>query len=201
MQKLLVASGNRGKIKEIKALLAGMSIELVTPGGIGLEVRVEEVGKTYAQNAAIKARVYAHASNLLTLADDSGLEVDALGGLPGIRSARFSPLPGATDADRRGLLLKELIPYPRPWSAHFCCVVALVTPRGIQHLAEGVCTGEIIPHERGTSGFGYDPIFFIPELGRTMAELSMPEKNRLSHRARAVSAALPSLEVFLQEAI
>lgn len=198
MRKLLLASENRGKIKEILALLADMDLELVTPGGIGLHLDIAEVGSTYAQNAAIKAQAYAQASNLLTLADDSGLEVDVLGGMPGIRSARFSPLPGATDADRREYLLQKLRQHPRPWTAHFRCVTALVTPDGAQHLAEGACPGEIIPQERGTSGFGYDPIFLLPHLGRTMAELTMQEKNQLSHRARAIQAARPSLQVFLK---
>ena len=197
MQKLLLASGNQGKIKEIQALLAGMSLALVTPGGIGLDLDVTETGVTYPQNAAHKARVYAKASKMLTLADDSGLEVDALDGSPGIRSARFSPLPEATDADRRDRLLEKLHPHPRPWSARFRCVVALVTPSSTLHLAEGACSGEIIPQERGTSGFGYDPIFLIAELGLTMAELSMHEKNHISHRARAVNAIRPVLEVFL----
>jgi XTP/dITP diphosphohydrolase len=198
MRKLLLASENRGKIKEILALLADMDLELVTPGGIGLHLDVAEVGSTYAQNAAIKAQAYAQASNLLTLADDSGLEVDVLGGMPGIRSARFSPLPGATDADRREYLLRKLRQHPHPWAARFRCVVVLVTPDGTQHLAEGTCPGEIIPQERGTRGFGYDPIFLLPDLGRTMAELTMQEKNQLSHRARAVRSARPALQVFLK---
>lgn len=201
MRKLLLASENRGKIKEIHALLADMDLELVTPGGIGLQLDVAEVGSTYAQNAAIKAQAYAQASNLLTLADDSGLEVDVLDGMPGIRSARFSPLPDATDADRREYLLRKLHQHPRPWTARFCCVVALFTPDGPQHLAEGTCPGEIIPQERGTSGFGYDPIFLIPDLGRTMAELAMQEKNQLSHRARAVRASRPALKVFLKRGL
>jgi XTP/dITP diphosphohydrolase len=130
---------------------------------------------------------------MLTLADDSGLEVDALGGLPGIRSARFAPQPGATDADRRAYLLAQLEDQPRPWSAHFHCTVALAMPSGGLRLAEGNCYGEVIPTERGDHGFGYDPIFLLPDLGRTMAELTTEEKNRFSHRARAVRAVLPLL--------
>jgi XTP/dITP diphosphohydrolase len=195
MQKLLLASGNPGKIKEIQALLSGIELELVTPEGIGLILEVDEIGSTYGQNAALKARAYAHATDLLTLADDSGLEVDALGGLPGVRSARFSPLTGATDADRRKQLIEALSPHMRPWSARFRCVVAIATPAGCLHLAEGTCPGEILPEERGTGGFGYDPVFLFPDLRRTMAELSIQEKNQLSHRARAVRAARPVLEV------
>jgi XTP/dITP diphosphohydrolase len=195
MQKLLIASGNAGKIKEIRALLSGIELELVIPTEMNLVLQVDESGSTYGQNAAIKAQVYAQASNLLTLADDSGLEVDALGGLPGVRSARFSPQPGASDADRRRRLLQALSSHPHPWSARFRCLVAIATPGGTLHLAEGTCPGEIIPEERGTGGFGYDPIFLFPDLGRTLAELSMQEKNLLSHRARAVQAVRPALIV------
>jgi len=122
--------------------------------------------------------------------------VDALDGLPGLHSARFVARPDATDADRRQALLEHLRGKPRPWLARFRCWVAVVTPDGETHLAEGVCPGEIIPEERGQNGFGYDPIFYLPELGKTMAELSMDEKNRLSHRARAVRAAVPWLKKF-----
>jgi XTP/dITP diphosphohydrolase len=134
---------------------------------------------------------------LISLADDSGLEVDALNGLPGIRSARFSPLPDATDADRRAILLELLQEHARPWTAHFHCTVAIATSENKVYLAQGNCPGEIIPEERGTNGFGYDPIFMIPEAGATMAELDMAEKNRISHRARAINATLPILnEIF-----
>ena len=130
---------------------------------------------------------------MLTLSDDSGLEVEDLGGAPGIFSARYAPQLGATDSDRRVYLLHQLSPYPRPWAARFHCTVALASPDGAVHFSEGVCQGEIIPQERGMNGFGYDPIFLIPELGRTMAELNMEEKNRLSHRAQAVLAIQPLL--------
>lgn len=204
MSKLLLATNNRGKLAEIQALLKELNLEvsLVTPAQIGLNLEVEEDGETYAENAARKAIAFAQASGLLTLADDSGLEVDALGGLPGIRSARFAPQPGATDADRRAYLLERLQGKPRPWTAHFHCTIALVQPEGsagegkIQY-AEGICPGEIIPEERGQNGFGYDPVFLLPKLGRTMAELRMEEKNRLSHRARAIRAARPILIEFL----
>jgi XTP/dITP diphosphohydrolase len=125
--------------------------------------------------------------------------VDALGGLPGIHSARFSPLPNATDADRRAYLLNILHGYPRPWTAHFHCTVAIATPEERMYYAQGNCPGEVIPVERGTNGFGYDPIFLIPEIGLTMAELSMTEKNHLSHRARAVKAAVPIFLTILRK--
>jgi XTP/dITP diphosphohydrolase len=198
MQKLLIATGNRGKVKEIQALLEGLDVELVTPKDIGLELEVHEDGQTYAENAGKKALAYSKASGLLSLADDSGLEVDALGGAPGLYSARYSPLPGATDADRRAYMLKNLAGKPRPWTAHFHATVAIGLPDGQVLFADGNCYGEIIPDERGNNGFGYDPIFFIPETKQTMAELSMDEKNRLSHRALAVKNALPILQKILE---
>jgi XTP/dITP diphosphohydrolase len=198
MQKLLIATGNRGKVKEIQALLEGLDVELVTPKDIGLELEVHEDGQTYAENAGKKALAYSKASGLLSLADDSGLEVDALDGAPGLYSARYSPLPGATDADRRAYMLKNLAGKPRPWTAHFHATVAIGLPDGQVLFADGNCYGEIIPDERGKNGFGYDPIFFIPETKQTMAELSMDEKNRLSHRALAVKNALPILQKMLE---
>jgi XTP/dITP diphosphohydrolase len=206
--RILVASNNPGKLKEIQALLTPASgldgIRLLLPRDLGLALDVVEDGQTYAENAALKARAFYQAvkdlpgAPLGVLADDSGLEVDALGGHPGLHSARYSSRPGATDADRRALLLENLTAYARPWRAHFHCTVALVSPRGDLSFAGGDCPGEIVPVERGSNGFGYDPIFLLPELGRTMAELSMEEKNRLSHRARAVQAALPTLRQWLQ---
>lgn len=194
MNKLLIATNNKGKVIELQELLMGSDIEFVTPAEIGLELDVEEDGSTYAENASKKAAAFAQASGLISLADDSGLEVDALDGAPGLYSARYSPKPGAKDADRRDFLLQNLTGKPRPWKAKFHATIAIATPAGEIFLAEGNCPGEIIPEERGTSGFGYDPIFFMPELGRTMAEIGMDEKNRLSHRARGVMNALPILK-------
>lgn len=191
MTPILLASNNRGKLKEFQDLMG--SFELLLPNQIGLHLEVVEDGLTYAENAERKARAFCHAAGLVTLADDSGLEVDALGGAPGLHSARFSPRPGATDADRRALLLEKLAGFPRPWTAHFHATIAIATPQGEIFFTEGNCPGEIIPQERGSNGFGYDPIFLLSELGKTMAELSMAEKNTLSHRARAVIAALPVL--------
>ncbi len=198
MQRLLVATRNPGKLIEIQSLLDDLEITLLTPDMIGISLIVEENGNTYEENASLKASAFASASGLVTLADDSGLEVDALGGLPGIKSARFSPLPNATDADRRAYLLDLLQSHPRPWIAHFHCTVAIATPEGKIYYAQGNCRGVVIPEQRGTNGFGYDPIFLIPTIGLTMAELSMDDKNRLSHRARAVKAALPILHAILR---
>ena len=193
MRRLLAATNNKGKLSEILSLLDGLPLEIITPDIMGLSLDVAETGNTYEENSSLKAVAFMHASGLVTIADDSGLEVDALNGLPGIRSARFSPLPNASDADRRTYLLNLLKAYPRPWPAHFHCTVAIATPDEQIYLAQGDCPGEIIPFERGTNGFGYDPIFFIPEVRMTMAELSTRKKNLLSHRAKAINEAIPIL--------
>lgn len=200
MEKLLVATTNQGKLVEIRALLAHLPVEIYALPDLGIHFHVDEDGATYAENAAKKGLAYARASGLLTLSDDSGLEVEALEGAPGLYSARFSPRPNAQDADRRAYLLEQLRSFPRPWQAQFRCVVALVTPEENIHYAEGICPGEIIPEERGQNGFGYDPIFLLPELDQTMAELKREVKNRLSHRGRAVLAALPALSRLIQTA-
>lgn len=189
---LLLATGNPGKIREFRALLSGLPWTLRTLTDLEILADVPETGSTYRANAALKARAYAALSGLPTLSDDSGLEVAPLGGEPGVRSARYAPLPEATDADRRRYLLGRLAGSPRPWPARFCCVVAVVFPEGDELYGEGTCPGEIIPEERGAGGFGYDPIFQLPA-GKTMAELSREEKNRLSHRALAVKDVLPRL--------
>ena len=199
MKPILIATTNRGKIVELCDLLPGF--QLLTPAEISLDMDVEETGSTYAENAALKASAFCRASGLIALADDSGLEVDALNGAPGLYSARFSPKPGATDADRRALLIERLAGFPRPWLAHFHCTVAIAIPgpdNPLIHFASGDCPGEIIPIERGSNGFGYDPIFQLSELGHTMAELTRDEKNKLSHRALAVTAAIPLLERLLR---
>ena len=248
MHKRLIATNNQGKVKELQELLKDLNIELITPSQINLDLDVLEDGSTYAENAAKKALAFAQASNLISLADDSGLEVDALNGEPGLYSARYGTLPpfsasqkmggagGGSDAERRKYLLSKLQDTPRPWTARFHAAIAIAIPashvtlpkgnrddvsdsegslpltseilRSLLHsslrvkneevyLANGICPGEIIPAERGTGGFGYDPIFLLPELGKTMAELSMDEKNRLSHRARAVMKARRILEKLL----
>lgn len=191
MPKLLLASTNRGKLIEIQALLSNPAISLLTPDALNLALDVKEEGKTYAENAALKALAFAKTSGLPALADDSGLEVDVLNGAPGLHSARYAPGHAPSDADRRRFLLSKLAGFPQPWTARFVCTVALAFPDGTVQFAEGRCEGIIIPDERGQSGFGYDPIFLIPSLGRTMAELTLQEKNSLSHRARAVLAAGP----------
>ena len=151
-------------------------LDLVQPKNIGIELEIEEDGANYSENAAKKALAYAHASGLVSLADDSGLEVDALDGQPGLYSARYATWPNATDADRRDYLLQNLRGLQRPWTAHFHCTVAIATPGGDVYYTEGDCPGEIIPEERGSNGFGYDPIFYLPEYQQTMAELPRTKK-------------------------
>jgi XTP/dITP diphosphohydrolase len=197
MSRLLIATENHGKVKELQVLLAGLGVELLTPGMLGLSLNVVEDGSTYAENAAKKALTHAKASGLVALADDSGLEVDALDGAPGLYSARYSPKPGATDADRRAYMLENLREKPRPWLAHFHATIAIATADGQVFYADGNCYGEILPAERGENGFGYDPLFFFPEKKRTMAELSMDEKNQISHRALAIKNAIPILKKVL----
>ena len=189
MIKLLLASQNPGKLRELQAILQDLPIQLITPAEVGIQLDVEETGSTYAENAALKSEAYAKKSGLIALADDSGLEVDALNGAPGLYSARYAPAPNATDGDRRAYLLQNLLPHPRPWTARFRATIAITLPGGKTHFAEGACEGEIIPEERGNGGFGYDPIFYIPETGFTMAELDEEKKNRISHRARALENA------------
>ncbi|MCL7454629.1 MAG: RdgB/HAM1 family non-canonical purine NTP pyrophosphatase [Anaerolineae bacterium] len=201
MDKLLVATNNPGKVREYRELLEGLpeTVDITFPAQEGIDLEVEESGDTFAENARIKATAYAQASGLLTLADDSGLEVDALGGAPGVRSARYAG-PGASDADRYRKLLAELagIP-PGQRAARFRCVVALALPDGPIHAADGTCEGEIGFAARGEHGFGYDPVFVVEGYGgKTLAELGPEEKNRISHRARAVEAALPALRRLLE---
>lgn len=192
MKKFIVATNNYGKIKELYAILSELQIELVTPRDVGLTLDVAETGQTYAENAALKAQAAAAASGLIALGDDSGLEVEMLGGAPGLYSARYAGA-GASEAARRAKLVEAvgMVAAPRP--ARFCCALAVAVPGDELRVFEGMCEGEIILEERGQNGFGYDPIFYLPAYQRTMAELPAEVKNRISHRARATLAALPYL--------
>jgi XTP/dITP diphosphohydrolase len=187
--KLLLATNNQGKLREYRSLLWGIPFAMVTPAELGISGGVDEIGGNFEENAALKAAAMARRSGLLTLADDSGLEVNALGGEPGPLSARYAG-EGASDADRINFLLKKLkdVP-PKDRTARFRCVIAIAAPEGKVELFSGECRGIIIDKPRGTHGFGYDPVFFIPELGQTMAELTLREKNKISHRARAAEKA------------
>jgi XTP/dITP diphosphohydrolase len=193
MKKILVASNNVGKLRELMAILGDLPFEVVTPARMGLTLNVEETGTTYGENARLKAEAFGAASGLLTLADDSGLEVDALGGAPGVHSARYAG-EGASDADRRAKLLAALTGVPAPRTARFRAVIIVRMVDGRLVDFEGVCPGEIAFQARGQGGFGYDPIFYLPEHQATMAELPEALKNQVSHRGRAVTLARGVLE-------
>jgi XTP/dITP diphosphohydrolase len=194
---LLVATQNQGKIEELAELLAGVDAEWVSLADLqdqGMNITpAAEIGETFRDNAILKAEGYARQSGLLTLADDSGLEVDALGGAPGVHTARFGG-DGLTSEDRYRLLLSHLegVPEARR-AARFRCVVALASPGGLLETAEGSVSGRIATGPSGLGGFGYDPVFFVAEHGRTMAELPATVKNTISHRARAIMALKPAL--------
>jgi XTP/dITP diphosphohydrolase len=189
MAELLLATNNMGKLAEYRDLLSGCGFSLVTPAEKGISIDVAETGSTFAENASIKAQTLATTSGMLTLADDSGLEVDALGGDPGVRSARYAGKK-ATDTERIALLLKNMegISLERR-TARFRCVIAIADPGGRLELADGSVEGVIAYTPRGNHGFGYDPVFLLPGKGLTMAELSPAEKNRISHRAVAAAEA------------
>jgi XTP/dITP diphosphohydrolase len=198
---LLIATNNPGKVREYRELLADLPVEITFPSQEGLDLDVEETGSTFEENACLKALAFARATGLLTLADDSGLEVNALGGAPGVHSARYAG-PGASDVDRYEKLLRALADVPREKrSARFRCVVALARPSGMIDSVDGTCEGEIGYAPRGEHGFGYDPVFLVEGYGgQTLAEIDPEEKNRISHRARAVRAAHPLLVQLLQDA-
>ncbi len=185
--RLLVGTGNPGKVREFRELLDGLPVELVTPADIGLDMEVEETGDTLEENALIKAQAYASAGGILTLADDSGLFVDALDGAPGVISARYGAPDARTDEDRVELLLRNLADVPDgERDAAFRCVIVIAEPDvDTVRIAKGELRGIIGRAPRGTNGFGYDPIFVVPEYGKTVAELDSDIKNALSHRGRA----------------
>lgn len=190
--RLLIATHNQGKLRELSTMLGGLPFKLVSLSDVGIEYDVDETGETLEENAVLKATSYAELSGLPTLADDSGLEVDALGGEPGVRSARYAG-EGASDADRIALLHKNLADKLEPWSARFRCVIALVWPDEPTQQFPGECVGEIVRQARGDNGFGYDPVFLVSGLGKTMAELSSDEKNSISHRSIAARKAAEAL--------
>jgi len=194
--KLLIATRNRGKVIEIKELLQGLPCEIIDESAFPNIPDIEETGETFTENALIKGRYYHSQTGLLTVADDSGLVVDALAGAPGVYSARYAG-ERASDQERIRKLLKEL--EGAPWekrTARFVCAVALVGESGLEEIFTGTCEGMILAAPRGTGGFGYDPVFEYPPLGKTFAELSRQEKSAVSHRGRA----LAGLRSFLEQA-
>lgn len=187
--QLLVATRNPGKLREYRQMLDGLSLEILSPDDALLDLEVEETGSTFAENALLKAQGYSQASGMLTLADDSGLEVDALDGEPGVRSSRYAG-PDATDSQRNRLLLDRMADVaPADRTARFRCAIAIVSPDGRSWVVEGSLEGLIARHPAGEGGFGYDPVFFLPQIGRTAAQLSPQEKNRISHRGQALRKA------------
>ena len=197
VQKVLIATHNEGKARELKSLIQGDTWEFTTPGELNLVIKVDETGTKFEQNAVLKAKEFCFRSNLISLADDSGLEVDVLGGDPGVYSARYGGS-GLTDKERNTLLIARLS--HTPWDdrgARFRCVIAIASPDGELVLCKGECPGIITTEPRGENGFGYDPIFWLPEFNKTMAELNMDEKNRISHRGKAAQQAKQYLDARL----
>jgi XTP/dITP diphosphohydrolase len=187
--KLLLATNNSGKVQEYQSLLQDIPFELVTPKEMDIEMDVAETGTTYQENARLKACALAGMSGLLTLADDSGLEVDALHGEPGVMSARYAG-ENASNEQRVNYLLAKLKDVPREKrSARFYCVIAIARPDGQVEFCDGECKGMITPEPGGAGGFGYDPVFYVPEQGKTMAELPSEAKNKISHRGKAAQKA------------
>lgn len=199
--RLLLATNNKAKVGEYSVLLQGLAAELTSLAEQGITATIEETGHTMEENALLKARFYAAISGLLTIADDSGLEVDALGGEPGVRSARYAG-DGASDSARIELLLSRLegVPWDKR-TARFRCVIAVAGPGGQVEVCEGVCPGYITFAPQGDQGFGYDPVFYLPDLGRTMAQLTMEEKNQVSHRGQAARKARGIIEGKLKNTI
>ena len=192
--KLLLATNNKAKVREYQNLLRGIPYEIVTLAEQGITTVVDEVGESLEENARLKATALAAESRLLSLADDSGLEVDALGGEPGVLSARYAG-GGASDVERINYLLARLKDVPGPErTARFRCVIAIAAPDEVVELCSGECRGLIAVAPRGDHGFGYDPVFYLPEMGKTMAELPPEMKDRISHRAQAARKARELLQ-------
>lgn len=199
--RVLLATTNPHKVAELREILAAVRATFITPDDLGLSVAVTETGDTFEQNAVLKALAYADAAGIPALADDSGLEVEALGGEPGIYSARWAG-EGTPYPVRFRLLAERLagVP-PERWTARYRCAIALAepAPRGLYQVVDGRLEGRLVTEPRGSGGFGYDPIFYVPTLGRTVAELSAEEKHRISHRGAAARAAVAPLTRLLAE--
>jgi len=194
MRTLLLATTNEHKLDEFRTIFRDLPFTLLSLRDIHIDMDVEETGTTFAENAILKAQAYAQAANMLALADDSGIEIDALGGAPGVYSARFAGRE-ASYAERFRLIYERLqdVP-PSERTARFRCAIALAEPSGYLRVVEGTIEGVIAESARGENGFGYDPIFLVPESGKTTAEMAPAEKNRISHRGRAAEAARRLLE-------
>lgn len=195
-EKFVLATHNPGKLKEMGAILAQFGVEVVSPKDLGLTVDVEETGTTFAENAMLKAKAICAAAKLPAIADDSGLCVDALNGGPGVYSARY----GGEGLDDRGryLLLLNNMRGQTTRAAHFACAIACAFPNGDTLTAEGRCDGTIAFAPMGEGGFGYDPVFFVPEKAKTFGQLTAEEKSAISHRGRALESFVGKLETYLK---
>ncbi len=196
-EKFVLATHNPGKLAEMKAILSGLGVEVVSPAEAGVEVDVEETGTTFAENAMLKAKAVCAAAGLPAIADDSGLCVNALNGGPGVYSARYGG-EGLDDAGRRRLLLQNLRGQTTR-AAHFTCAVACAFPNGDTLEAEGRCDGAIAFAPLGDGGFGYDPVFLIPEMGKTFGQIGPEEKSKISHRGKALAAFAEKLGAYLSK--
>lgn len=194
--KFVLATHNPGKLREMADILSRLGVEVVSPGDVGADVEVEETGTTFAENAMLKARAICAASGLPAVADDSGLCVDALNGGPGVYSARYGGA-GLDDAGRTALLLSNLRGQTTR-AAHFACAVACAFPNGDTLTAEGRCHGTVAFAPMGNGGFGYDPVFFVPALSKTFAQLTAEEKHAISHRGKALAEFAGKLELYLE---
>ena len=192
--KLIIASNNAHKIKEIKSILGNRFDEILSMREAGLDMDIEENGTTFCENALIKARAVAEATGCAALADDSGLAVDALGGAPGVYSARYAGEHGDDEANNDKVLAEMADVPDGERGAAYHCVIALVRPGMRELTADGACQGWLLRQRQGTGGFGYDPLFFLPEFDRTMAQLTPEEKNSMSHRFRALEALVKLLD-------
>ncbi len=198
--QLLIATHNSGKVQEFRHLLQDLPLEPVSLADLGIGEEVAETGQTFRENALLKARAYSRLGGCLTLSDDSGLEVDALGGAPGVHSARYGGAAGSSDQERVDLLLANLsgVPWPQR-TARFRCVIAICRPEAPHRLVVGSVAGMIQYEPVGSEGFGYDPVFYLPSLRRTLAQLTLTEKNLVSHRADAANRAQAVLASFLYD--
>ena len=195
--KFILATNNQGKVREMSDILSRFGIEVVTPRELGIAMEVEETGTTFAENAMLKAKAVCEAAALPAIADDSGLCVDALNGGPGVYSARYGG-EGLDDMGRYQLLLNTMRGQATR-AAHFACAIACAFPNGDALTAEGICKGTIAFAPMGEGGFGYDPVFFVPELRKTFAQMSLEEKAAVSHRGKALESFVEKLETYLKK--
>lgn len=196
-EKFVLATHNPGKLKEMSSILDKLGIEVVSPADLGISVEVEEIGETFAENAMLKAKAVCAAAKLPAIGDDSGLCVDALNGGPGVYSARYGG-EGLDDKGRMMLLLNTMRGMPTR-SAHFTCAIACAFPNGNTLTAEGQCAGSIAYAPMGVDGFGYDPVFMVPDEAKTFAQMNAEEKNRISHRGKALKEFSTKLETYLKK--